>query len=101
CDAFRKPQRFLDMLQAVECDLRGRTGFQDQPFPQHAWLADALVQASMVDGGAVAARTKERYPQQPEHIPLAIREQRIANVSTWLASARLKSGENIRVADDD
>ena len=101
CDAFRKPQRFLDMLQAVECDLRGRTGFRDQPFPQHAWLADALVQASMVDGGAVAARTKERYPQQPERIPLAIREQRIANVSTWLASARLKSGENIRVADDD
>ncbi|HEX2531290.1 MAG TPA: multifunctional CCA addition/repair protein, partial [Burkholderiaceae bacterium] len=27
CDAFRKPQRFIDMLHAVECDYRGRTGF--------------------------------------------------------------------------
>ncbi|MGE5652129.1 MAG: multifunctional CCA addition/repair protein, partial [Bacillota bacterium] len=32
CDAFRKPQRFIDLLHACECDQRGRTGFEDQPF---------------------------------------------------------------------
>jgi tRNA nucleotidyltransferase (CCA-adding enzyme) len=33
CDAFRKPARFTDLLIASECDSRGRTGFEDRPFP--------------------------------------------------------------------
>ncbi|GGC06691.1 multifunctional CCA protein [Oxalicibacterium flavum] len=84
CDAFRKPQRFLDMLVAAECDHRGRTGFEDRPFPQRAWLAGALEQASRVDGGAVAAWARERYPDQPERIPEAIRARRVENVREWL-----------------
>ncbi|WP_317203342.1 multifunctional CCA addition/repair protein, partial [Janthinobacterium sp.] len=42
CDAFRKPQRFAQMLLACECDLRGRggpaDGFRERPFPQAAHL---------------------------------------------------------------
>ena len=42
CDAFRKPQRFEQMLRASECDFRGRgddaVSFRDKPFPQAAHL---------------------------------------------------------------
>ncbi|MBK6650260.1 MAG: multifunctional CCA addition/repair protein [Betaproteobacteria bacterium] len=34
CDAFRKPERFTDILQACECDIRGRLGLEDAPYPQ-------------------------------------------------------------------
>ncbi|MDQ2989518.1 MAG: multifunctional CCA addition/repair protein, partial [Pseudomonadota bacterium] len=38
CDAFRKPQRFAQMLLASECDFRGRGGagddFRTRPWPQ-------------------------------------------------------------------
>ena len=42
CDAFRKPQRFADILLACECDARGRLGLQDTPYPQARRLALAL-----------------------------------------------------------
>ena len=57
CDAFRKPQRFAQMLLAAECDLRGRGGdFPARPFPQGPWLEQALAAARGVDAGAVARR---------------------------------------------
>ncbi len=33
-DAFRKPQRFERLLLACEADARGRTGYEDRPYPQ-------------------------------------------------------------------
>jgi len=84
CDAFRKPQRFLDMLTAAECDHRGRTGFETRVFPQRAYLAQALTSAQTVDGGAVAALTRQRYPDQPARIPEAIRDSRVAAVKSFL-----------------
>jgi tRNA nucleotidyltransferase (CCA-adding enzyme) len=77
CDAFRKPQRFIDMLRASECDHRGRTGFADKPFPQAAWLGQALNAARAVDAGEVA----QRYVDQPQRIPEAIHKARVDAVS--------------------
>jgi tRNA nucleotidyltransferase (CCA-adding enzyme) len=77
CDAFRKPQRFIDMLRASECDHRGRTGFADKPFPQAAWLEQALNAARAVDAGEVA----QRYVDQPQRIPEAIHKARVDAVS--------------------
>ena len=37
-DALRKPQRFRRMLDACIADLRGRTGFEDAPYPQADYL---------------------------------------------------------------
>lgn len=48
CDAFRKPQRFADILLACECDARGRLGLQDSPYPQRPRLLDALAAAQAV-----------------------------------------------------
>ncbi|MDB5761202.1 MAG: cca [Herminiimonas sp.] len=89
-DAFRKPQRFIDMLSASECDYRGRTGFADRPFPQAAYLQGALTAAQAVNAGEIAADTVQRYPDQPQRIPEAIRTARIAAVSRFIDMALQK-----------
>ena len=55
CDAFRKPQRFADILLACECDERGRLGLSEQPYPQRQRLLAALTAAQSVPTHAVAA----------------------------------------------
>jgi tRNA nucleotidyltransferase (CCA-adding enzyme) len=55
CDAFRKPQRFADILLACECDARGRLGLSEQPYPQRPRLLAALRAAQSVATHEVAA----------------------------------------------
>jgi tRNA nucleotidyltransferase (CCA-adding enzyme) len=81
CDAFRKPQRFIDMLHVVECGQRARAGSEDQPFPGQARLEAALHAARGVDAGAIAASARERHPDQPAQIPAAIHAARIVAVA--------------------
>ncbi len=54
CDAWRKPQRFAQLLDACACDFHGRTGYHDRPYPQAARLLTALAAAQAVDAGAIA-----------------------------------------------
>ncbi|MEY3446601.1 MAG: hypothetical protein RIR45_1356 [Pseudomonadota bacterium] len=58
CDALRKPVRFADVLQACECDARGRLGLHDSPYPQAARLANALRLAQSVDTHSIAAQAE-------------------------------------------
>lgn len=37
-DAFRRPDRFKQFLLVCEADFRGRTGFEEKPYPQHPYL---------------------------------------------------------------
>ncbi|RZI43458.1 multifunctional CCA addition/repair protein [Herbaspirillum sp. HC18] len=76
CDAFRKPQRFADMLHASECDHRGRQGFEEHPFPQRPYLQDALAAALAVNAGEIARRCSD-----PKRIPEAVNAARVAAVS--------------------
>jgi tRNA nucleotidyltransferase (CCA-adding enzyme) len=55
CDAFRKPQRFADILLACECDARGRLGLEKTPYPQRARLLQALAASQGVATDQVAA----------------------------------------------
>lgn len=55
CDAFRKPQRFADILLACECDARGRLGLEQMPYPQRPRLLQALSTAQSVVTAQVAA----------------------------------------------
>jgi tRNA nucleotidyltransferase (CCA-adding enzyme) len=87
CDAFRKPQRFVDMLQVAECDHRGRTGFEAHPFPQRQRLQTAMEAARAVDAGAIAQATSKNHPGQPSRIPEAIHQARIAAVASWFKEA--------------
>jgi tRNA nucleotidyltransferase (CCA-adding enzyme) len=48
-DAFRRPERFEKFLLACEADSRGRTGFEDRPYPQADYFRAARQAASEVD----------------------------------------------------
>ena len=56
CDAFRKPQRFADILLACECDARGRLGLDQVPYPQRPRLMAALSAAQGVATASIAAQ---------------------------------------------
>jgi tRNA nucleotidyltransferase (CCA-adding enzyme) len=61
CDAFRRPERFAELLLACEADARGRTGKEHDPYPQAAYLAAAQAAAAGVtlpadERGALAGR---------------------------------------------
>lgn len=48
-DAFRQQHRFQQFLLVCEADMRGRKGFQQQPYPQRRFLAGALQAAQAID----------------------------------------------------
>jgi tRNA nucleotidyltransferase (CCA-adding enzyme) len=54
CDAFRKPQRFGEVLLACECDARGRGGLGESPYPQRPHLWAALMAAQGVATNLIA-----------------------------------------------
>jgi tRNA nucleotidyltransferase (CCA-adding enzyme) len=56
CDALRRPERFAHLLLACECDLRGRLGFSEAPYPQRQRLLDALALVHTVDTNSIAAQ---------------------------------------------
>ena len=84
CDAWRRPERFADVLLACECDARGRLGKEDEPYPQRERLLGALKAARSVDTAAVAAKAAEQGRQGPA-IADAIRRARQDAVAVFLA----------------
>lgn len=60
CDAWRKPDRFAELLQACVADARGRPGFETVDYPQMDYLLQALQVAAAVDGGAIARSAPDR-----------------------------------------
>ncbi|GAB5379236.1 MAG: multifunctional CCA addition/repair protein [Aliiglaciecola sp.] len=49
CDAWRKPQRYQDMLTTCKADARGRTGFEHIAYEQADYLLEALDVAQRAD----------------------------------------------------
>ena len=84
CDAFRRPERFLQMLAACECDATGRLGLEDVPYPQRVRLAAALKTAQDVDARAASAQAIARGLAGPA-IADAIRQARVAALKASLA----------------
>ena len=58
CDAFRKPQRFADILLACECDARGRLGLEAAHYPQRLRLMQVLAAAQSVLTSVIAAEAQ-------------------------------------------
>jgi tRNA nucleotidyltransferase (CCA-adding enzyme) len=83
CDALRRPERFADTLLACECDARGRTGKQDEPYPQRPRLLQALASAQGIDATAVANAAIERGASGPA-IGRAVHEARVRAVAAGL-----------------
>jgi tRNA nucleotidyltransferase (CCA-adding enzyme) len=85
-DALRQPQRFEAFLQACECDVRGRPGYETQAFPEAGYLRRALQAAQGVDAGAIAAQF-----EAPEKIRDAIFKARVAAVAQMPSSPPAES----------
>jgi tRNA nucleotidyltransferase (CCA-adding enzyme) len=54
CDAWRRPDRFKQILQACSSDARGRTGHENDAYPQAEYLMNALRAAQAIDAGEIA-----------------------------------------------
>jgi tRNA nucleotidyltransferase (CCA-adding enzyme) len=85
CDAFRKPQRFDEILLACECDARGRGGLAEEPYPQRARLQAALAAAQSVATHDIAARAQQDALEGPR-IGKLIHEARVKAVASKLAA---------------
>lgn len=75
-DAFRRPERFLELLQVCESDARGRTGLESQPYPQAAYLRRARDAAA-----SVQLTEEERAGLKGPAIGERIRSKRLAAIS--------------------
>jgi tRNA nucleotidyltransferase (CCA-adding enzyme) len=53
-DAWRRPERFALLLQACAADARGRTGHENDAYPQADYLLNLLAVARAVDAGEIA-----------------------------------------------
>src|ERR1700692_1781419 len=51
-DAFRRPERFAQALLACEADSRGRTGLENEPYPQRQYLHAARDAAAAITPSA-------------------------------------------------
>ncbi|HMK87541.1 MAG TPA: multifunctional CCA addition/repair protein [Steroidobacteraceae bacterium] len=57
-DALRRPERFADALTACEADSRGRTGLENEPYPQRDYLLAARAAASSIKPTAAEAEAE-------------------------------------------
>ena len=75
-DAFRRPERFAQLLRACEADARGRTGREAEPYPQAEYLKSAFAAAA-----AVALTEQERQGLTGPAIGAELRKRRLAAVT--------------------
>ena len=75
-DAFRRPDRFRELLLACESDARGRTGLEDKPYPQADYLQRARDAAA-----AVTLTEEERQSLKGPFLGERLREKRLAAVT--------------------
>jgi len=75
-DAFRRPDRFGELLLACESDARGRAGLEDQPYPQADYLQRARAAAA-----AITLTEDERQSLKGPYLGERLREKRLAAVT--------------------
>ncbi|MDX1330438.1 MAG: multifunctional CCA addition/repair protein [Burkholderiaceae bacterium] len=84
CDAFRRPDRFKQILLACESDARGRLGLEEVPYVQATWLWQVFYQAAAVatsDIAQAAMRAPEFQAQKGEWIASQIHAARVAAIT--------------------
>ncbi|WP_295626796.1 multifunctional CCA addition/repair protein [uncultured Nitrosomonas sp.] len=86
-DAYRKPGRFEEFLQACACDFHGRPGYTIRPYVQADRFRKAYLAAKKVDAGAIAAELRQNLPESttlPSAINTKVRTARIARIKAEL-----------------
>jgi tRNA nucleotidyltransferase (CCA-adding enzyme) len=83
CDAIRQPERFALVLQACECDARGRLGMEGSDYPQAQRLTQALKIALGVTTADIAA-TAAREGLKGSQIGERIEATRVAAIAAQM-----------------
>jgi tRNA nucleotidyltransferase (CCA-adding enzyme) len=60
CDLWRKPERFELILQTCESDAHGRTGHEQDAYPQSAYMQACAAAARAVNAGDIARATPDK-----------------------------------------
>lgn len=81
-DAWRRPARFEQLLQACRADARGRWGHEQDDYPQADYLLALLAVARAVDAGAIAAACTDKAA-----IPAAVQQARIRAIDPLVKQA--------------
>lgn len=88
-DAYRKPTRFDEFLQACASDFHGRPGYANKPYHPITHFQKAFFAAKTVDAGAIAFELRQKT-QDPSALAAMIRTQvraaRIAKISDAIKS---------------
>jgi tRNA nucleotidyltransferase (CCA-adding enzyme) len=74
-DAWRRPERFNHLLQACATDARGRTGHENDNYPQAGYLLELLAAARAVDAGEIASQCADSSA-----IAAAIQRARVTSI---------------------
>ncbi len=78
-DAFRRPERFRQLLEACRCDYNGRGGWQDRDYISPPIFLQALAAANTVAAGEIA-----RHCADKTQIPQRIHAARVGAVKQAL-----------------
>jgi len=82
CDLWRKPERFAEILHACESDAHGRTGHENDNYPQAAYLLGCAKAAQSVNAGDIARACPDK-----NLIADKVREARIVAVEEAIKSS--------------
>ena len=86
CDAIRRPDRFVRVVMACECDARGRLGLQDRHYPQAAHLHNMLKAALSVDTASLSTLAMQQGLSGME-VGAQIEEARVKAIASALADS--------------
>lgn len=85
-DAWRRPERFAQLLQACASDARGRAGSEHEPYPQADYLLRLLAVARALDAGEIARSCQGSIPD-------AVRQARIGAIREQMENKERSSNE--------
>jgi tRNA nucleotidyltransferase (CCA-adding enzyme) len=88
CDAIRQPERFARVLQACECDARGRLGLEEAAYPQSTRLLKAQQAALSVETAPIAQAAAAQGLQGPQ-IGQQVAKARVQAVAASLSKPAL------------
>jgi tRNA nucleotidyltransferase (CCA-adding enzyme) len=81
CDAYRRPERFIDLLKVCACIFHADPEQTESPYPQAVVLQEDLAAAQAVDAGAVV-----RSDPDPANLRERIHAARVAAIAAARAS---------------
>ena len=81
-DTARRPERFERFLLVCEADARGRSGFEQRPYPQAAWLRGAATAFHRIDAAGIAREARAADPEKVD-VANAIRTARLDALTAY------------------